>query len=95
MAIGFMHAHHRAAYGRAFFTTKSRGYMGLCPTLTREGDRLVIVFGARTPFILRKLSGNRFRLLGECYVHNIMRGEIFAEGQGYGVDLDVEQFRII
>lgn len=53
MAIKFMQAHHKAAYGRRFFTSKSHGFMGFCPSLTRKGDVLVILFGGRTPFILQ------------------------------------------
>jgi hypothetical protein len=29
MAVRFMQAHHKAAYDRRFFTSKSHGYMGL------------------------------------------------------------------
>lgn len=95
LAVQFMQAHHKAAYGRRFFTTKSRGYMGLCPSLTRKSDKLVVLFGGRTPFILRELERGRLRFVGECYAHGLMRGEAFAQGGPGGVGMGVREFQIV
>jgi hypothetical protein len=40
-----------------------------------SGDLIALLFGARTPFVLRKLESGNWRLLGECYVHGLMFGE--------------------
>lgn len=48
---------------------------GVAPDATRVGDLVVVLFGARVPFILRQ-HGSHYVLLGECYVHGIMDGEV-------------------
>ncbi|KAI0419783.1 heterokaryon incompatibility protein-domain-containing protein [Xylaria grammica] len=61
--------------GRKFFKT-SMGLFGLAPGWAGEGDRVVVLFGGRCPFILRKY-GWYHHIVGESYVHGIMDGEIF------------------
>ncbi|KAH8762980.1 heterokaryon incompatibility protein-domain-containing protein [Hyaloscypha finlandica] len=43
--------------GRTYIITKS-GYIGMGPGFAEAGDAICIFDGARTPFILRKVSGN-------------------------------------
>ena len=57
---------------RLFLTAK--GHVGLGPSVMREQDLVCILFGCMVPFILRK-QGSRYRFVGECYVHGIMKGE--------------------
>jgi hypothetical protein len=95
MATRFMYAHHKAAYGRRFFTSKSHGYMGLCPSLTRKGDMLVILYGGRTPFILRKLGQGKFRFIGECYTHGLMHGEFFNQGDADSAENMTTEYHIV
>lgn len=50
-----------------------RGYYGIAPELSREGDICVIIFGARRPFILRKVpvagvEEFHYKLIGAAYV---------------------------
>lgn len=59
--------------GRKFFCT-GRGFFGLGPKVLRKNDICCVLFGARVPFILRK-RGDHYLLVGECYIHGIMRGE--------------------
>lgn len=88
--------------GRRFFVT-ANGYMGLGPPNTRPGDLVHVLFGSRTPFILRTAGkvmlsdkGNQkcHTLLGDCYVQGIMRSEysdackkVQEEWQGGGKDI--------
>ncbi|KAK4060261.1 uncharacterized protein Triagg1_10811 [Trichoderma aggressivum f. europaeum] len=69
----------RYAVGRKFFITK-KGYFGLGPKKSGPGDRVAVLFGSGVPFVVRKcpsVSGKRaWRIVGECYVHGIMHGEI-------------------
>ncbi|KAF1982107.1 HET-domain-containing protein [Aulographum hederae CBS 113979] len=51
------------------------GYIGIVPAATTRGDRIAVVPGCRTPLVLR-LEGSVFRVIGECYVHGIMQGEV-------------------
>ena len=95
MALAFMQAHHKAAYGRRFFTSKFHSYMGLCPTLTRKGDMLVVLAGGRTSFILRKLRRGRLKFIGECYAHGLMYGEILRQGDSNDTEPRIDEYVII
>ena len=77
-ATYIMKGQQQAAYGRRFITTKN-GYMGLTPPLARIGDKIVILLGGRTPFILRKTGREEYRFVGECYIHGMMTGEGLKE----------------
>jgi hypothetical protein len=59
--------------GRTFFVTVG-GHIGLGPSLMRPGDAVYVLAGAEMPFVLRK-DAESFRLIGECYVDEIMNGE--------------------
>lgn len=63
--------------GRCFFLADNPRYMGIGPEKIRNGDRIVIFYGARTPFIVRPIRTHPpyFRLIGDCYIHGIMNGE--------------------
>ncbi|KAH9222309.1 heterokaryon incompatibility protein-domain-containing protein [Leptodontidium sp. 2 PMI_412] len=60
--------------GRRFCVTKG-GYMATTSYDTEHGDVVVMFDGFGTPFILRKL-GDDWKLVGDCYVHGIMDGEL-------------------
>lgn len=55
--------------------TTDRGYLGLVPASTKGGDYISVMPGCNVPLILRR-EGECFRVLGECYVHGIMSGEV-------------------
>lgn len=57
------------------FAITDQGYYVLGPDIMREGDVLVVFYGGRVPYMLRPLYGNKWQLLGECYVHGMMNGE--------------------
>jgi hypothetical protein len=59
--------------GWKFVVTK-RGFAGVVPSLSQVGDVVAIMKGGCVPFVLRE-SGEKWRLVGECYVHGIMKGE--------------------
>ena len=58
------------------FGVTSNGYMGLFPQTTRVGDQICVISGGYIPFVVRRQSENDFQLVGECYVHGIMNGEV-------------------
>lgn len=68
-------AFEAAVEGRRFGVT-SQGYMGLFPQTTQMGDHVCVFLGGYIPFVVRRLVGNKFNLVGECYVHGIMDGEV-------------------
>ncbi|KAH7041462.1 heterokaryon incompatibility protein-domain-containing protein, partial [Microdochium trichocladiopsis] len=62
----------------------SHGYVCLVPPGTVPGDRVAIVPGLSVPVVVRPVPGSgldrrsvdEFQLVGECYVHGIMDGEM-------------------
>ncbi|PVH69821.1 hypothetical protein DL98DRAFT_438238 [Cadophora sp. DSE1049] len=72
--------------GRRLFVTH-RGYIGLGPAETQCGDEVYVLRGARLPFLLRRaqcpigleVSGPAYRMVGESYIHGIVRGEALHE----------------
>lgn len=65
--------------------------MGVAPATTEPGDAVCILFGSRTPMILRK-SGEGWRFAGQTYIHGIMDGEAF---DGQDMKKDASLFQII
>ncbi|KAF7854454.1 uncharacterized protein EAF02_011629 [Botrytis sinoallii] len=69
--------------GRRFFRTKT-GYIGVGPSGMKEGDQVCVLFGGKTPFILRRKdpevkahnkSVEEWIFVGDAYVQGIMNGE--------------------
>ena len=69
-------AYKAAVRNRIFGTTEKR-YMGLLPRGTQIGDQVCVFKWGRLPFVVRRrLDSDEYLLIGECYVHGIMNGEI-------------------
>ncbi|KAF4334235.1 hypothetical protein FBEOM_11931 [Fusarium beomiforme] len=62
---------------RRLFGTKN-GRMGLGTCAAEVNDRIVLLRGCNTPLILRKFNDG-WKLVGECYLHGVMYGEVTAE----------------
>lgn len=60
-----------SSYGRRLILL-GRGYYGIAPQVTRQGDVCAIIYGTRTPFILRKeVAGGRenmYKLVGPVHI---------------------------
>lgn len=69
--------------GRVMFVSAS-GWLGVAPHGTMEGDVIFVAIGADVPYVLRP-CGDRFELVGECYVQGIMDGEAFHSMDWIGV----------
>ncbi|KAL7806365.1 heterokaryon incompatibility protein domain-containing protein [Trichoderma aethiopicum] len=73
---------------RSFFT--KYGHMGMGPMLMKEGDEVYIMPGSRVPLVLRpesccrtracSHSTQRYQLIGDCFVHGVMDGELSLDG---------------
>ncbi|KAI3326825.1 heterokaryon incompatibility protein-domain-containing protein [Xylariaceae sp. AK1471] len=63
----------------ALFRTR-RGYIGLCPHSTREGDEVWLLKGAKVSFIFRKVGPKLHEMMGESYVHGLMQGQFLEPG---------------
>jgi hypothetical protein len=61
---------------RRFVLTET-GRMALTLPAGRSGDVICVLFGGRTPFLLRPmLEPHCYTFLGECFVRGIMDGEV-------------------
>jgi hypothetical protein len=57
-------------------------HVGMAPMAARVDDVVVVFPGGDVPFVLREHAGSgQYTLLGPCYCHGIMDGEILAEGR--------------
>ena len=64
-----------ACNGRSFLFTE-KGRYGLGPCIAQPGDLCCVIFGAKVPFLLRRTeTEGHYKLVGEVYLHGIMRGE--------------------
>jgi hypothetical protein len=70
----YLQAFGFGAHGRAFVSTEG-GRIGLAPQHTRPGDKVVILWNAGSPYVLRPVGDGSFKLVGEAYVHGLMYGE--------------------
>ncbi|KAI3535435.1 hypothetical protein CSPX01_11389 [Colletotrichum filicis] len=97
---------------RAVYKTKSldHHYMGTVPWNAQVEDYVVLLEGLRTPFVLRKVlndiesgSADEFQIIGDCYVHGIMDGELLRpidslkgrlKAEQVGVDAKGEEYAV-
>ncbi|KAH9938936.1 heterokaryon incompatibility protein-domain-containing protein [Amylocystis lapponica] len=61
------------------FATTGTGYVGVVPRTAKPGDWVCALLGGEMPFVLRDKGNGQFRLIGECYLHGIMDGEVMEE----------------
>ncbi|OAA50928.1 HET domain protein [Beauveria brongniartii RCEF 3172] len=80
-----------ASDGRIFART-STGYYVLGPGVMEAGDVVCVLLGCKVPFCLRPV-GSRYLLVGECYVHGLMKGEAMAQLQQH--ELQTRAFDVI
>ena len=67
-------------FNRVFFRAKddTSSYMGVVMGVPRVGDRVCILLGGDTPFVLRPKGRDEWELVADAYVHGIMDGEAMA-----------------
>ena len=66
----------RKTWSGTFFIT-SDGHLGIGPESTQPGDQIVVLDGARSPFVLRNLEDSTdYALLGDSFVLGLMHGEV-------------------
>ena len=85
----------RAMVGRRFGLTEG-GQTAIVPQDTAVGDRICVFFGAETPCVIRPKVGTIIELdkpnmlVGPCYVHGIMDGELAKDRHLAAQDLLIE-----
>ena len=82
--------------------TRTGRYMGLAPRGSELGDLVCVILGCPVPLLLRAVEegkndsgagtvdSQRYRLLGECYVHGFMNGEVMDM-----VDIETRELALI
>ncbi|KAL8719837.1 MAG: hypothetical protein Q9225_003215 [Loekoesia sp. 1 TL-2023] len=55
----------------------AEGFLGLAPKMSRPDDVVVAILGCQTSMILNPLENGQFNIVGECYVHEVMTGNLF------------------
>jgi hypothetical protein len=78
-------------YEHTFFFTAS-GLLGNGPRSIEAGDHVVVLEGAKMPFVVRKV-GDNFLLVGTCYVEGISDGEPAAMARRG--ELQVDEIRLV
>jgi len=66
-----------------FFTTK-KGYMGMVTGHVQKEDEIALLSGLNKPVVLRKpwRKAGSWELVGTAYVHGLMNGELWPQGEG-------------
>ena len=84
-----------ATSNRVFARTE-RGYYVLGPKVLAQGDVVCVLWGGRMAFCLRPLEMDGrtvYLLVGECYIHGFMKGEV--DGMVDDGTLKVQDFEIV
>lgn len=58
----------------------NQGFLAIAPLLAEGGDYIAVFAGADAPFIIRPAADGFYKLIGECYVEDIMKGQAFDRG---------------
>jgi hypothetical protein len=76
-----------ATVGRRICKT-TRNRIGLVPDAAQAGDSIFALVGAQVLYVLRQepQAGRGYELIGECYVHGMMDGEIWTTLARAGTD---------
>lgn len=64
-------------------------YLGLVPGICEQEDVVVLCKGVKVPLVLRRKVGGEnevgvteeWELIGDCYVHGVMKGEVWDESR--------------
>ncbi|MCJ1408686.1 hypothetical protein MMC19_002761 [Ptychographa xylographoides] len=67
-----------------------RGYVGQFSLHSLVGDMVFLPLGSAVPFLIRERpesAGATYELIGECYVHGIMKGEVLGMAAHAAADI--------
>ncbi|KAK8026226.1 hypothetical protein PG990_004049 [Apiospora arundinis] len=81
----------RVAQWRRIITT-ARGYVGMAPKGSKQGDSIFLLKGCSVPLVLRPNGDGTYYLVGECYVAGIMRGEAMRQ---FMEDDSIEEMNVV
>ena len=76
---------------RRMIITDQERLLGLGSKDVQDGDLICIIFGCSVPVVLRKIVSDEmtgehhYKLVGDCYVHGMMDGEVFTMQQARNI----------
>jgi hypothetical protein len=77
---------------RRLATTES-GYLAMVVDEALSGDVICVLLGSDVPIVLRETSNHSYEIVGACYIHGLMNGEVMEKAGGiFG---GVREFRIV
>ncbi|KAF2811751.1 uncharacterized protein BDZ99DRAFT_519003 [Mytilinidion resinicola] len=78
---GNLHRHNKLMAIQRFrrMGVSKTGYICLAPSIAEPGDSIFVLKGGAVPFLLRPSESGSWELIGEAYVHGIMKGEVWSE----------------
>jgi hypothetical protein len=86
---GFLQASFVDLHRRYSFCVTRKGFFAMVPYRTNPDDVLCVFLGCPVPYVLRPTSWDDprayggYRLVGECYLHGFMKGELINDYQGF------------
>ncbi|KAK6433416.1 hypothetical protein LTR95_010411, partial [Oleoguttula sp. CCFEE 5521] len=72
---------------RGHYFVTEQGLVGFGPADVEVDDVVVVLSGAHVPFVLRPV-GSEFALLGDAYVHGLMRGAVRIKAERGEIELE-------
>jgi hypothetical protein len=88
--------------GRRLMTTTKRGGLGMAPCRAERGDQIWVLRGCSILMVLRKLEGEErgwegegYEVIGECYLHRYINGEIMEEVKDGEVEVKLEKVELL
>ena len=66
-----------------------KGYMGLGNYSVRPDDKVCLLYGGKTVYILRERRTGQYRFIGEAYIRGLMQGQGMAKGFGREMDFEI------
>lgn len=87
LVVSFLERVQSVIWNRKLLVSEKNRWLGLVPMATLETDIICILYGCSVPVVLRQVKTEEgvpyFQLVGECYVHGIMDGEIIDAANEY------------
>jgi hypothetical protein len=72
------------------FARTQNGRLAFLPLHAKEGDTIAILPQAKVPYVFRLRDDGNYTVIGEAYVHGVMKGEAATSGR-----YDVHQFQVV
>ncbi|KAI0433461.1 heterokaryon incompatibility protein-domain-containing protein [Xylaria sp. FL1042] len=69
---------HDLAFKTRRFCCTEESRLASVPGKTKVGDKICVLYGGKTPYVIRPHGNGRYKLVGICYLHGMMHGEALS-----------------